>query len=311
MESDITYRYTFKCSDSSPNSSTNSDISAGIDTDFAQMAELGFTTVRTFYSTYHGHDVAPIAAKYGLQLYLGVFMTTEDWYQKQVNSAVLAVQNYPDTIKSILVGNENIKREDPFNASFIASQINSIRLRIKNETGRVVPVGTVQRTPDWLQDDPSILAMADASDVIGVNIYPFYDVSFDPFQPQASLNGVWNAMAEKFGGDQKLLITETGWPTGGTPTFIAPNNIPSFNNAHLYYNAFMSWMQTHGRQGDVWYSMYDPRPEEKFEFDVEYHFGILTHDRQVKTKTTTPQPTPAPTPTPKPSEANTYSKPNC
>ncbi|RHY62483.1 hypothetical protein DYB38_013641 [Aphanomyces astaci] len=232
------------------------------------MAELGFTTVRTFYSTYHGHDVAPIAAKYGLQLYLGVFMTTEDWYQKQVNSAVLAVQNYPDTIKSILVGNENIKREDPFNASFIASQINSIRLRIKNETGRVVPVGTVQRTPDWLQDDPSILAMADASDVIGVNIYPFYDVSFDPFQPQASLNGVWNAMAEKFGGDQKLLITETGWPTGGTPTFIAPNNIPSFNNAHLYYNAFMSWMQTHGRHGDVWYSMYDPRPEEKFTFDV-------------------------------------------
>ncbi|RLO00588.1 hypothetical protein DYB28_011189, partial [Aphanomyces astaci] len=114
-----------------------------------------------------------------------------------------------------------------------------------------------------------------------------------------------------FGGDQKLLITETGWPTGGTPTFIAPNNIPSFNNAHLYYNAFMLWMQTHGRQGDVWYSMYDPRPEEKFEFDVEYHFGILTHDRQVKTKTTTPQPTPAPTPTPKPSEANTYSKPNC
>ncbi|KAG9401359.1 hypothetical protein AC1031_009224 [Aphanomyces cochlioides] len=98
-------------------------------------------------------------------------------------------------------------------------------------------------------------------------------------------------------GESKLLVTETGWPTAGTPTSGAPKNIPSYANSQLYYTTFQSWMQSLGRQGDFWYTMYDSRPDEVNPADIEYHFGLLTHDRKPKNGATFP-PSSSPTTTP-------------
>ncbi|KAH9138861.1 hypothetical protein AeRB84_016839 [Aphanomyces euteiches] len=257
---------------------------SGIDADFNQMAQLGYTTVRTFYSSYYGVKVAPIAAKHNIQLYLGVFMTSESC---QVN---------PATVNAILVGNENVVPNGPYTTDYIISQMKQIRDRVKSETGVSVPVGTVQRTNEWLNADPGMAALAKASDVIGVNIYPFFDGSFSFNNPREILDGVWGAMKNKY-GESKLLVTETGWPTAGTPTSGAPKNIPSYANSQLYYTTFQSWMQSLGRQGDFWYTMYDSRPDEANPADIEYDFGLLTHDRKPKNGATFP-PSTSPTTTP-------------
>ncbi|KAF0739589.1 hypothetical protein Ae201684_004769 [Aphanomyces euteiches] len=256
-------------------------VPTGIEADFAQMAKLKFTQVRTYYSSYFGHDIAPLAAKHGLQLHLGVYMTYELWYQNQVDSAVKAVKAHPKTIKAILVGNENVAPYGRYAADDIVAKMKVIRDRIKNETGLSVPVGTVQRVAEWLLDDPKIKKLAANSDILGVNLYPFFDNSFDPTKPAAVLDSVWSVLTQRY-PLSKLRITETGWPSGGSPPSFAPKNVPNLANAKLYYKTFLAWMASKGRQGDFWYNMYDSRPDEKLPADVEYHFGLLTHKRDVK-----------------------------
>ncbi|KAH9123207.1 hypothetical protein AeMF1_005751 [Aphanomyces euteiches] len=280
------------------------NLPAAMDADFAIMAQLNYTKVRTYYSNYYGFDIAPIAAKYKMQLYLGVYMTEESWYQGQLNSAVNAAINYPNTVKAILIGNENAVPNGPYSVQTIAAQINTTRARIFNATGRHVPVGTVQRIAEWL--NPSMLELGKHADVIGVNVYPFFDPAFNPRQPATILDGVWAALT-KWYNESKLLIAETGWPTGGAPAwFAANNNMPSLNNSLAYYETFRRWMAAKGRQNDMWFSMFDSRPDENLWADLEYHFGILTHDRRNKsTQTTTlaPPTTPSP-PTPLPTLIN-------
>ncbi|RQM27641.1 hypothetical protein B5M09_011514 [Aphanomyces astaci] len=116
---------------------------AGMDADFKLMAQLGYTTVRTYYSNYYGYDIAPIAAKYGIQLYLGVYMTTESWYESQVTSAVNAAVNYPNTVQAILIGNENVAPYGTFTVEDIVTQMNFTRNRIFNQTNRTFPVAYV------------------------------------------------------------------------------------------------------------------------------------------------------------------------
>ncbi|KAF0710741.1 hypothetical protein AaE_012401, partial [Aphanomyces astaci] len=267
---------------------------AGMDADFKLMAQLGYTTVRTYYSNYYGYDIAPIAAKYGIRLYLGVYMTTESWYESQVTSAVNAAVNYPNTVQAILIGNENVAPYGTFTVEDIVTQMNFTRNRIFNQTNRTFPVGTVQRISEWLLSAPSMIQLGAASDVIGVNIYPFFDAGFTWTNPVALLQGSWNSMVTKF-KLPKLLLTETGWPSGGAPATWAPNNTPSLANSLAYFQTFKQWMQDNQRQHDFWYSMFDSRPDETLWADMEYHFGLLTHDRSNKSTTTIP-PTPAPTP---------------
>ncbi|KAG9401354.1 hypothetical protein AC1031_009219 [Aphanomyces cochlioides] len=253
------------------------NLPAAMDADFAIMAQLNYTKVRTYYSNYYGFDIAPIASKYKMELYLGVYMTDESWYQGQLNSAVNAAINYPDTVKDILLGNENAIPNGPYSAQTIAAQINTTRARIFNVTGRYVPVGTVQRIAEWL--NPSMLELGKHADVIGVNVYPFFDPAFNPRQPAAILDGVWAALTKLY-NESKLLIAETGWPTSGAPAWFAANNMPSLNNSIAFYETFRRWMATKGRQNDMWFSMFDSRPDENLWADLEYHFGILTHDRR-------------------------------
>ncbi|CAK4353026.1 unnamed protein product [Aphanomyces euteiches] len=281
------------------------NLPAAMDADCAIMAQLNYTKVRTYYSNYYGFDIAPIAAKYKMQLYLGVYMTEESWYQGQLNSAVNAAINYPNTVKAILIGNENAVPNGPYSVQTIAAQINTTRARIFNATGRHVPVGTVQRIAEWL--NPSMLELGKHADVIGVNVYPFFDPAFNPRQPAAILDGVWAALT-KWYNESKLLIAETGWPTGGAPAwFAANNNMPSLNNSLAYYETFRRWMAAKGRQNDMWFSMFDSRPDENLWADLEYHFGILTHDRRNKsTQTTTLAPPTTPSsPTPLPTSPTT------
>ncbi|KAG9401360.1 hypothetical protein AC1031_009225 [Aphanomyces cochlioides] len=133
---------------------------SGIDADLTQMDLLGNTIVRTYYSSYYGVKVAPIAAKHNMQLYLGVFMTSESWYQDQINDAVAAVKSNPSTVKAILVGNENVVPNGPYTTDYIISQMKLVRDRVKSETGVSVPVGTVQRTNEWPNSDPGMVALA-------------------------------------------------------------------------------------------------------------------------------------------------------
>jgi exo-beta-1,3-glucanase (GH17 family) len=284
------------------------DLEAAMNEDFSIMAKY-FSTVRTYYASYYGIPVAPIAARHGIKLYLGVYMTEESWYADMVSAVVDAVKNYPATISAILVGNENISPAGSYSAADVKQRIIDMRTAIKTATGRTdVPVGTVQRSTEWL--DKSIQTemqdLAAVSSITGVNIYPFFDASFSASKPVDLLDGTWSAMVELY-GQSKLRLTETGWPTAGNPVTIAPNNTPSLSNAKLYYDAFSQWQPSAGGGEAFWFMFFDRAPSDTtMSIPIEKYFGLYTWEKKAKmtsgfpnlVSTTTTTTTAAPTSTP-------------
>ncbi|RLN89886.1 hypothetical protein BBJ28_00005955 [Nothophytophthora sp. Chile5] len=281
-------------------------LDTAMDSDFSIMKNY-VTVARTYYSSFYGYPVAPQAAKHGVGLYLGVYMTDESWYENQVSDAVAAVRDYPDTIKAILVGNENIAPAGPYSAAEVSRRISALRSRIQLETGRSVKIGTVQRIGEWIDGNTrsAMLALADNCDIVGVNIYPFFDGSYNANDPLALLNGAWNSMLTVY-PSSKVRLTEVGFPTAGAPPSFAPNNVPSLANSMAFYNAFLNWSPASGGQEAFWFMFFDRRPDDNtMGIELERYFGFYTWDRKAKASAlpislsaTTPAPTPAPTAAP-------------
>lgn len=287
--------------------------------DFSIMKNY-FRVVRTYYSSFYGVPVTPAAAANGVKLYLGVYMTNEAWYANQVNDAIAAVKAYPDTILAILVGNENIQPMGPYTPQEVSNRITNLRARVRAETGRNIPVGTVQRATEWLEtgDRNAIAALAANCDLIGVNIYPFFDANYNPSWPLAILDGVWDKMVAKYPA-AKLRLTEVGFPTDGAPLSYAPKNVPSIANSKAFYTAFRSWSPSAGGGEAFWFMFFDRAPDDdSMGIELETHFGFYTCTKASKASsypvlisaqtvapppstavvTTTTVPAPAPTPAP-------------
>ncbi|EQC36727.1 hypothetical protein SDRG_06162 [Saprolegnia diclina VS20] len=275
------------------NGVAHGSLAAGMDQDFEIMKKY-VAVVRTYYSTYMGVDVTPIAAKNQVPLYLGVFMTDQTWYGDQVNAAIQGAVKYPSTVKAILVGNENVIPVGPYSASYISSQISYIRSQIAIQSnGKVnsVLLGTVQRVTDWL--NPSLRTemknLADNSDIIGVNIYPFFDNSYDSSNPTVLLNALWDQMAAIYPAS-KLRLTETGFSTGGPPSPLSPRVVPSLNNAITYYTALSQWQPSQGGGELFWYTFFDLRADDRTQpQELEKYFGFFTASGQQKVAGFPPQ----------------------
>ncbi|CAK4149234.1 unnamed protein product [Aphanomyces euteiches] len=285
------------------NGGSAANLPIALDADFKLLAQY-FSVVRTYYSSYMGYDVASYAAKYNVQLFLGVYMTREAWNSTQETAAITAAIKYPNTIAAILVGNENVAPFGPFAASLIVERINFIRNQIRQATGRNVAVGTVQRATEWL--NPAMQAdmqyIAANSDIIGVNIYPFFDNGYQSSNPLALLHAIWNQMLALYPAS-KLRLTETGFSTGGAPSSIAPRNKPTLANAMQFYNAFQTWIPKAGGGEAFWYTMFDLRADDRTQpEELEKYFGFFTANREPKAinfplvRQLTPPPTPPPPP---------------
>ncbi|KAJ0403849.1 hypothetical protein P43SY_004822 [Pythium insidiosum] len=297
-------------------------LEAAMDNDFAIMKNY-YAVVRTYYSNYYGRRVAPIAAKHGVKLHLGVFMTHEDWYRYQIDDVVAAMREQPETIAAVLVGNENIAPAGPYSARDVSNRITEIRNRLRAElpNAALPPIGTVQRANEWL--DPALSSqmqeLASNCDIIGVNIYPFFDSNYNAQYPLVILNAVWDLMAARY-PVEKLRLTETGFPTAGDPPTYARNNVPSLSNSQVFYNAFVNWNPSKGGGEAFWFMFFDRRPDDdSMGVPLEKHFGFYTYDKKSKApdypallsaitqaqpptlgSSAPPAPAPAPAPTPPP-----------
>lgn len=296
---------------------------AGLDTamanDFSIMSSY-FSVVRTYYSSFYGYPVTPPAAANGIKLYLGVYMTDETWYSSQVDAAVTAVVDYPATVSAILVGNENISPAGSYSAATVSQRITDLRTQLATQTSATVPIGTVQRATEWLDSSKrtEMLALAANCDIIGVNIYPFFDSSYDATYPLVILNAVWEQMLSIYPAS-KLRLTEIGWPTAGSPSEYALNNIPSLANSKYFYDAYLNWNPSDGGNEAFWFMFFDRSPNDPTVVDeLERHFGFYTWQKQSKAgdyparlsalaavaaASSTESPTVTPTPTPEPTTA--------
>lgn len=262
---------------------SESRLRAAIDADFAMMASY-VTHVRTYYSQYYGINVAQYANAYGIKLDLGVFMTSESWQSAEVSAAITAINTYPNTIETVLVGNENLP--SGVKASAIIAIVAQIKAGVGAANAARVKFGTVQRITDYVMStyDSETNSLARSLDILGVNIYPFLSNTYTASNPTASLTAQWNLMAAKFPAS-KMRMTETGFPSAGSPDPSSPNVIPCISGSYAYYKAVVDWTPPCGDSSfpKFWFAMFDRRSDDYgFLAEYERHFGFFTYDRKPK-----------------------------
>ncbi len=201
-----------------------------IEEDMAILSKR-FDCVRT-YSVNQGLDQVPaIAAKHGMKVLLGVWIS-RDRDKKCSNDSEIEIAvrltNEPalkDAIMAVIVGNEVLLRREQ-TAEQMTNWIKKVKARVN------VPVTYADVWEFWLKN-PSV---AEAVDYMTVHILPYWED-----EPKAideairHLRDILAMMHAKFPG-KTLFIGETGWPSAGRTREGA---VPSRANQARYIREFV------------------------------------------------------------------------
>ncbi|RHY49154.1 hypothetical protein DYB34_007238 [Aphanomyces astaci] len=229
-----------------------------IDNHFRQI-KTKFSAVRVYETQMGNTNAIAAAAKAGLQIAAGVWIRSGDAkIQADIDAVAAGIKAYPGTVVAVYVGNEDL-------ANGVSEQtvINKVNQAKASLSALGVPIGSVQVDGDFL----SAGRLADACDVVGVNIYPYFGSSPDSIlKPINDLNARWKQVTAKFGGKAKL--TETGWPTSGTYN----GHVGSYDNAKAYWQSYSDW--SYGNGGGVpFYFQHKDMPNKSPEFEA--NFGLI------------------------------------
>ncbi len=175
-----------------------------IDDDLARLAKIT-DCVRT-YSVEFGQDkIAEIAARYGLKVMQGIWLSSKtEKNQEQIAAAVALANRYPDTIRSIVVGNEVLLRGE-MSGPDLANAIRTVKSQVK------VPVTYADVWEFWLRHRD----VAAVADFITIHILPYWeDFPIPGRNSAAHVDAIYRQMAQAFAG-KEVIIGEVGWPSAG------------------------------------------------------------------------------------------------
>ena len=177
---------------------------AQIEQDLAQLAQL--TDCVRVYSTDYGLDqIAGIAARHGLKVLQGLWLSSSPAKNKeQIESAVALANRYPGTIRAVVVGNEVLLRGE-MAANDLADTIRAVKARVK------VPVTYADVWEFWLRNRD----VAAAVDFVTIHILPYWeDFPIAADKAAAHVDAIRQRVVAAFPG-KEMLIGEVGWPSAG------------------------------------------------------------------------------------------------
>lgn len=156
-------------------------------------------------------SVMPAAAAIGVKLFLGLFNLNS--LDADINTMTSSVQAHGGwaNIDTVSVGNELVNNGQATPDQMVAA-VNSTRASLRG-AGYQGPVVTVD-TFVAMQQHP---VLCDKSDYCAMNVHPF----FDPNTPAASAGRFVSAQVAKTAAllanpNQRIVVTETGWPWQGS-----------------------------------------------------------------------------------------------
>lgn len=222
----------------------------------ALLIRRHFRQVRTFYSSYYSLPVLPLFVQAGIKVVLGVFMYPEEpsWTEAEKQTAIQSAIAYPDDTLAIYVGNENVFPYKNYTVEVLEGHMRDVREGVREglllkaqkggvEGGRIPPVGTVQRLTEWMIEGEEMDRLAESSDLIGVNLYPYFSVDGEDLETQ------WAKMVKRYPKHaHKIRMTETGWPSAGIiPPLLLPSlpfSLPTFSDLTVGYNQIKCYVHT-------------------------------------------------------------------
>ncbi len=161
--------------------------------------------VRTYSTAQNQDQIVPIAARLGMTVLLGAWISADDAANRaQLDRAVAMANAHPETVRAVIVGNEVLLRGE-MSAGRLAEHVRQTRERTR------VPVTSAEIWSFWL-DHPEL---AEAVDVLTIHILPYWDDQPGSIEQALGFSETIMArIAERFPG-RPVLIGEIGWPSFG------------------------------------------------------------------------------------------------
>ncbi|KAI9297096.1 glycoside hydrolase [Neoconidiobolus thromboides FSU 785] len=216
--------------------------------------------------------------QFPLSITAGIWMRSgEDRYKADVDTVVnvLKQTKYAKLIKAVTVGNEELKNGG--NAGSIVAKINQVKGRFASE-GVNVPIGSCEIGADFLKNPE----LAKNSQVIFANLYSFFSQVKDNNMMNAAQSVIdqYTELTKSFGN--KVVISETGWPSYGSGNYRAAADIPN-------QGLFTKYFTCKANQMNIPYYILEPFDSKwKSKGDsnsIEPHFGLLNPDGSFKSST--------------------------
>ena len=227
-------------------------------------------TLRTFGTSGELLKFYPLAHNMGYRVYAGAWI---DHYMgdAQIESEIelLARVAQRGWCAAVVVGSECLHRGD-LSALELARYLSYARAQLADES---VPV-TTSDTAAALLANPEVVAQCD---LVMATYYPFFEgVSIEQAADAvAAMHGRLQAAYP----DKEIIISETGWPTAGSPEGDA---VPSEANAARYFAEVNAWAEAEGVEV-VFFSAFDEDWKvEGVKADIGGHWGHRTADGLLK-----------------------------
>ena len=166
----------------------------------------GITRCVRTYSVDNGLDKVPeLASQVGLKVFLGIWIgNNRAKNARLVDTAVALSYKYPDTVTTIIVGNEVLLHGD-----MTPSDLRELLLSVKARVN--VPVTYADTWEYWLR----YREIQDAVDFVTIHVLPYWDnIPTRAEDAAAHVAVIHKEVAAVFPG-KEVLIGETGWPSMG------------------------------------------------------------------------------------------------
>lgn len=221
--------------------------------------------IRSFSCREGNQETPRIAHENGLKTMVGVVLS-EDLELNEIelrNGIEVARAGHADIFA---VGNEVMLRED-----LTEDQLIDFIERAKAAVPGV-PVGTVDAY-FLFENHPRVAA---ACDTLLVNCYPFWESCPAEYAP-LYMKEMYRR-AQNVAGGKKVIISETGWPTVGSPFGAA---VPSYDHALEYFIRTYQWAQEEGIE-IFYFSSFDESWKVGDEGDVGAYWGLWDSQGNLK-----------------------------
>jgi len=221
--------------------------------------------VRAFGSTHGIENVCRVAREYGLKCLGGAWLST-DWAANERELEGLIRAGKEGLLDGAVVGSEVLLRGDLTEAQLLA-YLGRVRAALP---GLPVSYADVHGA---LLDHPQVMA---ACDFIFVNYYPYWEGTH--VQHAVAQLHAWHQRMREAAGNKEVVVSETGWPSGGNAVGKA---VPSPENASFYFLNFVSWARANNVQY-FYFAAFDEAWKAQQEGPQGAHWGLWNAQGHMK-----------------------------